>query len=294
MTTRPATLAIIGPLALLALVAATRATAAAAQQTTTKQPTAKASAPAAGQPSQSTAKAPAAKQPAATKPSAKQPATAKPAPAKKPVDPADAAKKAEILNSYRWHRAIFEMSEWLSAQPFYNKQQVEQIKAEFNQQVADMSSVELSFMLDDMDEKFKIMESKDAKEARNWVGGYLSMLTAKKREQVLKDTPNILTMTAAQLEQEIMKIDRRRNSLRSNQAAFDRTRQLAVDNQLQQDRFEQETYVQNRNAFPTETYSPYRNAPARSIDSLRPPKQSMGVYVGAYGGFGLTYNPSSW
>ncbi len=216
--------------------------------------------------------------------------------AKRPVDPADAAAKKKILDSYEWHRAMFELTEWLSAQSIYSKQQVAQIEADFNRQVAEMSGVELSFVLADMQEKFKIMESSEAKEARNWVGRYLSILTEKKRAQVLKDVPNLLTMTAAQLEQEIMKIDRRRDSMRSNQAAFDRTRQEQVSNQIQQDRFEQQTYVQNRANFPTDadTYSPYRNGPVRSINSLRPASQGMGYYVGAYGGFGMTINPSSW
>lgn len=67
----------------------------------------------------------------------------------------DLARKAEIMNSNRWRRAIFELGEWLSAQQIYSPQEVRSIKADFNRRVATMSSYELEYLLDDLDAKFK-------------------------------------------------------------------------------------------------------------------------------------------
>ena len=173
MITRYDKLAMLGPLA-LALVAMPAT--AAAQQAPARsaapaaaQPKAASPKPAATRPTAaapSAAKQTPAKPPTAAAPATRQPASKQPAAApKRPVDPADAAAKKKILDSYEWHRAMFELTEWLSAQSIYSKQQVAQIEADFNRQVAEMSGVELSFVLADMQEKFKIMESSEAKEA---------------------------------------------------------------------------------------------------------------------------------
>ena len=276
MLTRP-TMQTTWPLALL--LVATLAATVVAQQAQPKSP-----APRTAQP---TAKQPAAKSapPAAATPAARQ-----------PVDKEDAAKKAEILNSTQWRRAMFELTEWLSAQQIYTPAQVTQLKADFNKQVAGMTSVELSFLLADLNEKFKLMDTKEAREARDWVGRYLSILADKKaragaqgRAQRADDDRGAIGAGVSENRSPPRQAQR-------NQAAFDRTRQSAVENTLEQDRFERDTYVQNRSNFPTDanTYSPYRNAPARGIQDLRPAPQSTNFYVGAYGGFGMSISPSSW
>ena len=122
----------------------------------------------------------------------------------------DAAAKAKILASPQWRRAMFELDEWLSAQPLYDAKQVQEIKANLDKQVKTMSSKDLELMLADLSTKFAIMDSKEALEARAWAGQYLSTLATKKRDEVLKNAPNLLTMTAAQLNQELVKIEQKR------------------------------------------------------------------------------------
>jgi len=139
------------------------------------------------------------------------------------------AAKAEILQSSRWRRAIFELGEWLSVQKIYSPREVQRIKAEFNNKVMKMSPQELEYLLDDLEAKFKVIETPEAQEARAWVGQYLSAMSDRKRADVLKDVPNVVDMTAAQLSQEILKIEQTRQSLKDRQAAFDAGRQVLVD-----------------------------------------------------------------
>ena len=155
------------------------------------------------------------------------PAAAKPAPAAD--DAGDIARKAEIMSSQRWRRAIFELGEWLSAQQIYSPQDVNRIKADFNRRVSGMSSYELEYLLDDLDAKFKVIESPEAKDARAWVGQYLSAMSDTKRAEVLKDVPNVVTMSAAQLQQEVVRIEQTKASLQQRQQAFDQSRQTMVD-----------------------------------------------------------------
>lgn len=141
----------------------------------------------------------------------------------------DLAKKAEILNSPRWRRAIFELGEWLSAQAIYTPAQVRGIKADFNRKVEGMSSHDLEYLLDDLDAKFRILDTAEARDARAWVAQYLAAMSDQKRAEVLKDVPNVVTMTAGQLQQEIQKLEQKRGSLQQQQAAFDEGRQQLVE-----------------------------------------------------------------
>lgn len=163
--------------------------------------------------------------PAATAGSAAQAKEAAPTAA----DDGDLARKADIMNSQRWRRAIFELGEWLSSQKIYTPQDVRNIKADFNRRVSGMSSYELEYLLEDLDAKFKILETPEAKDARQWVGQYLSVMSDQKRAEVLKDVPDVVTMSAAQLQQEIDKIEQKRSSLQQQQSAFDSSRQQLVD-----------------------------------------------------------------
>ena len=68
--------------------------------------------------------------------------------------------------------------------------QVEQIKASFNERVAKASAQELQFILDDMDAKFKLLDTKEAQDTRAWMAQYLSLLADKKRDEVVRKLPN--------------------------------------------------------------------------------------------------------
>jgi FtsZ-binding cell division protein ZapB len=60
------------------------------------------------------------------------------------------------------------------------------------------------------------------------VAQYLSVMSDQKRAEALKDVPNVVTMTAGQLQQEIQKIEQKRSSLQQQQAAFDEGREQLV------------------------------------------------------------------
>ncbi|MEI8317237.1 MAG: hypothetical protein WCH79_04765 [Planctomycetia bacterium] len=139
------------------------------------------------------------------------------------------AAKAEILQSPRWRRAIFELGEWLSVQKIYPPREVQRIKAEFNTKVMKMSPQEIEYLLDDLEAKFKVIETPEAQEARAWMGQYLSAMSDRKRADVLKDVPNVVDMTAAQLSQEIFKIEQTRQTLKDRQVAFDAGKQVLAD-----------------------------------------------------------------
>lgn len=204
----------------------------------------------------------------------------------------DAIRKAELLASPRWRRAMFELNEWLTSQKIYDEKQVARIKVDLNRRAATASSFELEYLLEDLETKFKILETPEAQEARAWLGQYLAVMSDRKREQVLKDVPNIVTMSSAQLGEEIRKIEEKRSSLQRQQATFDATRQALAQDHM---RSIQQGLASHR---PPEgvSYSPYRSG-GQSND--KPPfsdvqvHPSMTVYSGGFFGGGVAINLGS-
>ena len=175
------------------------------------------------------------------------------------ADPAaDIARKAEIMNSPRWRRTIFELGEWLASQQIYTAAQVRQIKSDFNQRVAGMSSYELEYLLDDLDAKFKIIDTPEAREARAGVGQYLSVMSDQKRAEVLRDMPDVVTMSSAQLQQELQWIEQRRAASGQRQADFEQRRDLLVQ-QAAQSRQATAAAAASSVARAAPSFSPYRS-----------------------------------
>jgi len=214
--------------------------------------------------------------------------SAKPDGAKADSDDGDLARKAEIMNSARWRRAIFELGEWLSTQQIYSPQEVHNIKTDFNRRVAAMSSFELEYLLDDLDAKFKVMDTPEARDAKQWLGQYLSVMSDSKRASVLKDVPNVVQMSSAQLQQEINKIEQMRASLAQRQAASDQSRQQMVE--MAQSARQATAAASNAaasRAAAGASYSPYRG---QSQGGGKPPfsdvkGSGMNVGVGPFGAY---------
>lgn len=185
------------------------------------------------------------------------PESAAPAPAAAPPPTAwNAATKQEILDSECWRRAMFELNAWFRSQTIYTPEEVARLRSEFAERVDTMSIEELREVISDMDAKFQILDSPQVRDVRAWFGHYISILSDRRREEILKDIPNFAKMTPGELTQEIMRFQRKKSS----QASFDRTRQARVDARVQAGRNAQAA-AQNRPSRPSSYRSPYRAAP---------------------------------
>jgi hypothetical protein len=218
------------------------------------------------------------------------PGTAAPAAAQPHTTVDDGVRKAEILGSQRWRRAMFEMNEWLSAQRLYTPEQVAKIKTDFRAKVNRMTAGELQFMLDDMDAKFQILETPQAQDARAWLAQYLSILSDKKREEVIGRLPNIGTMTAAQLQQQIAMIEERRAAQSQQQRQVQQLRESAPNPWTQNTKMAEQAYYREHTMQRSAYSSPYR-APSteRPFENVHT-GPNMDFYVTPYGGVGLMFN----
>lgn len=126
------------------------------------------------------------------------------------ADAGDQDRKAKVLASDRWRRAMFEFNAWLDSQPVYSPTQVASIRRELTSRVTTMSSFEVEYLLETMSAKLQVLETPAARDARGWLGRYLEVMSDAKRAEVLRDVPNVLDMSAAELEAVVQRIDTKR------------------------------------------------------------------------------------
>jgi hypothetical protein len=132
-------------------------------------------------------------------------------------DGCDLVRKADIMHGPQWQRAVAELGGWLATQTVYTPAEVRRIKVRFNEQVAAMSSYEIEYLLDSVEQKMRLLDTPQGRDAKAWLGEYLSAMSDARRARELRAVPNLLDMDAAQLWQEIQRIDRKRAALQQRQ-----------------------------------------------------------------------------
>ena len=198
-------------------------------------------------------------------------------------DDGEFARKSDILHSPGWQRAITEFGGWLATQSVYSPAEVRRIKLQFNDRVAAMSSYELEYLLDSMAAKLRLLDTPEARDAKAWLGEYLSAMSDARRAQAIRDVPNILDMSADDLWREIQKIDALRNTLQQRQQGVE-ARQAVLVGKAAAGREASAAAARAAAARPRSapSHSPYRSAggsaPFSDVQRRRP-----AISVGPFG-----------
>lgn len=208
----------------------------------------------------------------------------------------DAARKNAILSSTRWRRAMFELNEWLSGQQIYTPRQVQKMKQDFTAKVNHMTADQLEMTLADMEAKFQIMQSPQAQDARAWLARYLSILSDKKREEVLSQLPNLETMTAGQLQQTIARIEGRKAAEEQQAQTVQQLRDTAPNPWTASTKMAERAYMADHAPGAGGYVSPYRPGGGTGRRPFEGVKTSpdMGFYTTPYGGVGITFGLGGW
>jgi len=200
-------------------------------------------------------------------------------------DDGELVRKYDLLRSPDWQRAVAELGNWLANQTIYTPAEVRRIKAQFNDRVAAMSSIELEYLLDSMSAKLRLLDTPEARDAKAWLGEYLSAMSDARRARELRDIPNILDMSADQLWREIQRIDSLRGTLRQRQQGVE-SRQSALADRAGAGR--DSTSAAARAAAgrlrSAPAHSPYRSGGGSPpFSDVQPRRMSVGV--GPFGAF---------
>jgi hypothetical protein len=136
------------------------------------------------------------------------------------------AAREEFLQGRRWRRAHQRFDRWLAIQQLYDADEVAAIKADFDQQVAEMPLAELEEFVEDLEDSLDVLLSPEADEARRWIAQFLSVQAKYSEEELRARRPDVLGMSADQIRGELERFHRRRAATREAQASFDRRRAL--------------------------------------------------------------------
>ena len=198
-------------------------------------------------------------------------------------DDGEFARKSDIMHSPRWQRAIAELGSWLATQTVYSPAEVQRIKIQFNDRVASMSSYELEYLLESVTAKLEVLDTPEGRDAKAWLGEYLSVMSDARRAQALRNVPNILDMNAAQLWQQIERIDAQRTALQQRQQGVEARQAVLAD---RADAGRRATSAASRDAATQRraapAHSPYRRGGGSPPFSDIPPRR-MSIGVGVFG-----------
>jgi len=202
----------------------------------------------------------------------------------------DEAAKAKIMASPAWTQANEQFHKWLESQAIYTPDDVARIKAKQLAQIQAMPASELQGFLDDWQARLKVLNGQDFQDAQEWLGEFMSVMADGFRRQTLKDLglTDVANMSAAQLEDAIIRIRADRLSRQANRAAFDLQRQQMTQT-IQQANAATQVAQQQRNTtaarFGTHQ-SPYRTP---RFDPPPPRRQQFFVDGNGRIGFMLPY-----
>jgi hypothetical protein len=200
-------------------------------------------------------------------------------------DGSELARKADILHSPQWQRAIAELRGWLATQSVYTPSEVRRIKMQFNARLAAMTSFELEYLLDSITAKMRLLDTPEARDAKAWLGEYLSTMSDARRAEELRNVPNILEMSADQLWREIQRIDSLRGNLRQRQQGVEaRQGGLAARADAGRDATSAAARATAARLRAAPAHSPYRSRGGSPPFSDVQPRQ-MSIGVGPMGAF---------
>jgi hypothetical protein len=167
--------------------------------------------------------------------------------------------KAKILASVEWKQAFDEYQKWLASQAIYTPADVELMKANLLAQVQSMPAAELQGFLDDWQARLKVLNGRDFQEAQQWLGEYLSVVTDGFRRRTLQNfgLTDVSNMSAAALEDALIRVRADQMARQRNLATFDQNRQQAVQ-RVQQSNAARQGRSSSRAAQFGTTQSPYR------------------------------------
>jgi hypothetical protein len=203
------------------------------------------------------------------------------------------AARQQVFESERWRKARYELNEWLSVQTSYDEKQTVELKAQLQEQIANLSATELQDFLFEMENKIKVLMSPEMSQARSWVSQYYTPQYQKKiAKRIGVEDP--ARMTASQLTAALERFESQRRSRRNAQSAFNQSREQEVANQRaqQQARAQASEQAKDRAARSaarsgsqhTSAYAPQRMHDRYSTPTSRGPRYSIGPWGGVWRG----------
>jgi hypothetical protein len=161
----------------------------------------------------------------------KAPATSSQSPAasKQPAAPQRTADEEtarnDILQSRSWQDLIGQFDEWLSIQILYDEEQVRHIRSRLKTGIGRMSAEQLQRFEGDLREKIALLTSDRALDAQDYLAAKFLVASEAYTKKIRQQLPDLLTSSAAQIDQRLSMYVVKRESRAQAQQSFEQTRE---------------------------------------------------------------------
>jgi hypothetical protein len=186
---------------------------------------------------------------------------------------AQSTDRERILNSADWKQTMQELQQWSSIQQIYDKEQLATKRQELDEKIAGMSAAELSDFLTDLKQKLKILNSPEAREARQFLDETMAVAAPQYAKKIRAQLPDVADLTPAQLQ---LQLDRYQDRIARKQQLASEFEQQRED-QAKQIR---EQRIRDQQARLKAQLS--AESLPRSNYNFNPPKQKIRTYEKPY------------
>lgn len=133
-----------------------------------------------------------------------------------------------VTSNPAWRESLHEFDEWLSAQAIYSPEEAAQIKTELQDRLATMTTDESEDFRRDLESRLAIVSSAEWQETMDWVSSTLSAAAPAYARKLNLHYPDVAHLTAAQLQRELHKLERRRWSEHQESLAYEHLRETRL------------------------------------------------------------------
>jgi hypothetical protein len=150
-------------------------------------------------------------------------------PAKAAAPSADeSAAREQILNSDKWKQTLAGFDQWLDTQTMYDAQEVQQTKSRLQVGIGRMTAAQLQWFENDLQEKLRILSGEQAQDASEYLAQTLAVASPAYARKLRQKLPDLLTTTAAQVNQQLAAFSTKRQTTQQMQGSFDSARQQEI------------------------------------------------------------------
>jgi hypothetical protein len=140
----------------------------------------------------------------------------------------DAAAKEKIMSSPEWKQTFHDFNEWMSAQVIYDADQIQQVRKRMALGISRMTPAQLERFQSDIQEKLAVLNSAEAKQAGTYLTETFAVASPAYARKVRAKLPDVLTMTAAQINQQLDIFAVKHAAALKTQKIFESDRQQSI------------------------------------------------------------------
>lgn len=213
-----------------------------------------------------------------------------------PRERIDTLAQQQFLATEEWKTTAADFDAWLSSQTFYDDARTAETRARFAVGVERMSAEQLQRFMVELQKKLELLYGPIAQDAEAYLAEKAAVASPAYMKRILDQIPDVLTASAAQIDQRLVAYAAKRQSRRDSQQRFDENRQVRVaanQARAQERRDAQQRAAERRGRSPAVTNASTENnfTPARDYAPHNQPQSGFGIPMMGFGmgGFGVIW-----